>query len=76
MQGRAEIYLIKAINKAESGVDYSPKTGAICPFCEKKMYVKDTRPWMSNCRVRYHKCINPACCLQHLSKTVKSVEAV
>lgn len=76
MQEITEKYLVNAISEAENGVDYSPKTGALCPFCDRKTYVKDTRPWMGDCRVRYHKCTNPTCCLYHLSKTIKSVEAV
>ena len=76
MQEIVEKYLVKAINEAESGVDYSPKAGAICPSCGEKTYVKDTRPWIGDCRVRYHKCANPACCLRHLLKTIKSVEVV
>jgi lysozyme family protein len=76
MEHTAEKYLVGAINAAESGVDYYPKTGATCPFCGEKTRVKDTRPWIGNCRVRYHKCANPACCLKALSKTIKSVEVV
>lgn len=76
MQETTEKYLVSAISEAENGVDYSPKTGALCPFCGKKAYVRDTMPWIGDCRVRYHKCINPACCLYLLSKTIKSVEGI
>ena len=76
MQEATEKYLVKAISEAENGVDYSPKTGAVCPFCGTRTYVKDTRPWEGDCRIRYHRCGNPSCCLYLLTKTIKSVEAV
>lgn len=59
---------------AESGVDYSPKHGALCPACGARMKPYKTMPWDGNVRIRYHRCTTPSCLLTTIAKTVKSVE--
>lgn len=63
------------IQQAETGVDYSPRHGAACPACGQKMGIVKTMPWQDNVRIRYHKCVNPACMLAMLGKSIKSVQA-
>lgn len=64
-----------AIEKAKAGVDYSPRTGATCPWCgAERMRTVTTRPWEGDARVRFHLCSNPRCLLASLGQRVKSVE--
>ncbi len=63
-----------ATNTAESGVDYSPKFGALCPWCGKKTKIYKTTPWDENLRIRYHRCQNDRCALAATGVTVKSIE--
>lgn len=59
---------------AESGVDYSPKNGAPCPWCSSKAKIYKTAPWEDNIRIRYHRCIKPGCPLASLKVTIKSIQ--
>lgn len=73
MEVLAAVALAK--RKAEQGVDYSPRFGAVCPECGKvKLKAYKTMPWKSGMRYRYHRCDNPACLVCALGVTVKSVE--
>ena len=64
----------KAREKAAAGVDYSSRTGALCPYCGKKAKIYNTRPWEGITRVRYHRCRNTACLIASLGITIKSIE--
>lgn len=71
----AAAVLVAAIAKARAGVDYSPKTGATCPWCEaKNLPVRNTKPWDGPARVRFHVCVASACPLCQLGQSIKSVE--
>lgn len=64
-----------AIAKAQAGVDYSPRMGAVCPCCGvEKLPVRNTLSWSGPVRVRFHLCENKHCLLYKLKQTVKSVE--
>ena len=64
-----------AIEKAAQGVEYSPKYGAICPFCGAiKIPAATTRKWEEKTRVRYHKCNNAGCPLCFRNISIKSVQ--
>ena len=60
--------------EAENGVDFSPRTGALCPSCRKKAKIYSTKPWEGSARVRYHLCENGACVLCAMKVTIKSIE--
>jgi hypothetical protein len=68
------VYLVEMITRAESGVDYRPRTGALCPACGKAAKIFATRPWEANFRIRYHKCRQSGCVLASTGTTIKSVE--
>lgn len=59
---------------AENGVDYSPKYGALCPWCGNKTKITRTAPWDENVRVRYHRCHHPGCVIAKLQISVKSIQ--
>lgn len=64
-----------AIEKAAEGVEYSPRYGAICPFCGAIwMPSYKCKPWDDNTRVRYHKCKNKDCQLHINDISIKSVQ--
>lgn len=63
-----------AIDTAAAGVDYSPRTGATCPWCGRKSRIYKTMPWEDATRVRYHVCDNGACVMASLRVTIKSIE--
>ncbi|SDP85099.1 hypothetical protein [Desulforhopalus singaporensis] len=63
-----------ARQQAQGGVDYSPKNGARCPWCDQRAKIYKTTPWEDNVRVRYHRCIEPGCALSSMGVTIKSVE--
>lgn len=64
-----------ARDTAKNGVDYSPRLGAVCPFCSTpRARVATSLPWDGDCKVRYHICGNADCPLQQLGITIKSVE--
>ena len=68
------VYLVDMIAKAEAGVDYKPRTGAICPACGKSAKIFKTLPWDGNDRIRYHRCQQSGCILFSTRTTIKSVE--
>lgn len=71
----AEEAVVAALARAQNGVDYSPRLGAVCPVCgTEHLPVYKTMPWSGNARVRYHKCPNSACLLGRLGRSVKSIE--
>lgn len=68
--------VVNAIKQAECGVDYMRKHGASCPFCGTRTKVMDTKPWVGNSRIRYHRCPNKKCPLHELERSIKSVETI
>lgn len=71
----AQRAVVAAIAKAREGVEYSPKNGAVCPVCgATKLPVQRTMSWSGNVRIRYHRCVNPACVLCELGEGVKSLQ--
>lgn len=69
-----KIKIVEAREAAASGVDYSPRLGAICPWCGKRAKIYKTLPWEDRVRVRYHRCENVACVVGALRLTIKSIE--
>lgn len=67
--------IVKIKDLAAAGVDYSPRHGAICPWCGGRAKIIKTLPWEDKLRVRYHRCNAPGCVLASLHTTIKSVEA-
>lgn len=67
-------FVMEMIARAEAGVDYSPRTGALCPACGKKTKIYKSMPWEGAMRIRYHYCLENGCILASMKKTVKSVE--
>lgn len=63
-----------AKEKASAGVDFSPRTGAICPWCETKSRIYRTLPWEDATRIRYHTCENGKCPLATMRASIKSIE--
>lgn len=75
MRKQVLVAVALAKSKAEQGVEYSSRLGAVCPVCGwSKMPVYCTRKWKDRIRERYHKCANPACLVCTLGLTVKSTE--
>lgn len=66
--------LALAVHQAEAGVDYSARSGAICPGCGKKAPIYKTLPWDGDIRIRYHRCATPDCPLAILGRGIKSVQ--
>ena len=61
--------------KADAGVDYSVRYGAVCPVCGKrKIPTVTVRPWNGKFRVRYHKCSNEECLLHRAGLSIKSLQ--
>ena len=69
---RAIMMLAKAVKNAKDGVTYDVKSGAACPYCGQKTKVQTTKPWMGDCRIRYHKCENTRCALHVVDETIRS----
>ena len=67
-------HLADLIARAAAGVDYRPRTGALCPGCGRPAKIYKTLGWDGNTRVRYHKCVNPGCLLCAAGRGIKSVE--
>ncbi|MCL2791286.1 MAG: hypothetical protein FWD79_11725 [Desulfobulbus sp.] len=61
-------------SRAESGVDYSPRFGALCPSCGKPAKIVRTLSWEGDTRIRYHRCLTPGCILSSINQSIKSVE--
>ncbi len=66
--------IVLAKRKADQGVDYSPKHGALCPMCGEKARIYSTKPWDGPVRVRFHRCDNQACALASMRISIKSLE--
>lgn len=73
-KGTIKAKIVAAREKAAAGVDYSPKNGAICPWCATKTKISTTRPWDGNVRVGYQRCQQPGCVIASLSLSIKSIE--
>lgn len=69
------IKLALSIREAETGVDYHARGGARCPWCGERLRVENTMPWCGQSRIRYQKCINSACPLSIMDKTVKTIQS-
>lgn len=67
-----KIFLAK--REAAAGVDFSPRHGALCPWCGKKATIYRTLPWEDATRIRYHRCEHSECPLSALGVGIKSVE--
>jgi hypothetical protein len=63
-----------AIETASAGVDYSPRTGATCPWCGRRSRIYKTMPWEDTTRIRYHQCENHACVMASMRISIKSIE--
>ena len=75
MSYRVKAIIVLAIQKASQGVEYTPKYGAVCPFCgSKRIRTYSTKPWKDSLRVRFHKCQNKRCPLYKQNISVKSVQ--
>lgn len=66
--------VIKAVETASAGVDYSPQKGALCPWCGRRAKIYKTLPWESDIRIRYHRCQNNGCVLASMKQSIKSIE--
>lgn len=66
--------LVIARQSATAGVDFSPKSGARCPWCGGKTRIIATRPWEDTTRIRYHRCENSKCPLCTMAVGIKSIE--
>lgn len=66
--------IVLARREAESGVDFSPRVGAVCPHCKKTAKIYKTQPWDDSTRIRYHRCRNAACPIAAMGLTIKSIE--
>ena len=66
--------VVQAKSRAEQGVDYSSRHGALCPWCKTRAKTYCTRPWDGVARVRFHRCTNPACVLATIGTSIKSLE--
>ena len=73
---RKAMALIKsARRKADEGVFYNARDGAICPCCgEKHLRVVTSRAWKQDRRVRFHRCSNPDCLVGQMDLSIKSIE--
>jgi len=74
MNTQVAAHLVLLKSKAESGVDYRPRAGALCPSCGKSMKIVATRPWEEYLRIRYHRCRTPGCILAVIKQSIKSVQ--
>ena len=66
--------LIASHKIAAGGVNYSPRQGALCPWCNNKTKIVSTRPWEDNTRIRYHRCLNTKCPISSGQVNIKSIE--
>ena len=61
--------------KADAGVDYSARWGAVCPVCGKaRMQTVTSRPWKNGIKIRYHKCNNLECLVCRIGLSLKSYQ--
>ncbi len=75
MKKTALAIIIEKKEEAASGVDFSARTGALCPWCEVKSRIYRTLPWVDTTRIRYHFCDTAGCPLSSLRVSIKSIEA-
>ncbi len=68
--------LAQAQMAAMSGVTYTPRYGACCPWCGRRTKISTTLPWDGDVRIRYHYCKNKRCPLAVMRISIKSVEVV
>lgn len=68
------IKIAEARRIGAAGVDYSPRVGAICPWCGKKARIVRTMPWEDNTRIRYHRCETKGCAMEKMRDSIKSIE--
>lgn len=71
------VIVTKAREKADQGIDYTPRCGAVCPECgQKRMKIMASKPWKDGVKIRYHKCGNKAgrCLLALMETSIKSVQ--
>lgn len=66
--------IVIATESARSGVTYTSRNGALCPWCGKKTKVYKTMKWEDSTRVRYHHCEASGCLLHEMGTSIKSVE--
>lgn len=66
--------IAKAKEAAAAGVDFSPRTGASCPWCGEKTKVVTTKPWEDGLRIRYHRCEHAGCVLAVMGLSIKSIQ--
>jgi len=66
--------LATSIRDAEQGIDYDVRQGASCPWCGERLRVLDTKPWCGKVRIRYQKCVNGACPLCVMDKSIKTLQ--
>ena len=71
-----ELYLITAIESGRTGITFTQRHGAACPWCGMRACVVNTRPIEGVTRIRYHRCSNPTCPLHVFDHTIKSIEEV
>lgn len=65
----------KARQTAMQGVDYSPRSGASCPWCGSRTRITNTQKWDGDFRIRYHRCEKKGCVLATMGVSIKSIEA-
>ncbi len=63
-----------AAETARTGISYSSRYGARCPWCGARTRIYKTCAWEEATRVRYHRCANDRCSLARLGVSIKSVE--
>jgi hypothetical protein len=71
-----ELFLVTAIESGRTGITYTQRHGAVCPWCKTRARVEHTGPIEGRTRIRYHRCSNPACPLHVFDHTIKSIEEV
>ena len=72
MKDGFDVFFADAYLKAEEGVDYDVKNGAVCPYCGQRARVHKTIPWYGELKLRYHRCANPDCIFAQIDKCIKS----
>ena len=75
MAGVTIARIAEAKNRAECGVDFTSRYGAVCPWCGGRTKVYKTMAWEDSTRIRYHKCLGARCAINSLGITIKSVES-
>ncbi len=64
-----------AKQKANDGIEYSRRFGAVCPVCgAQKIKTIRSDPWRDGVKIRYHRCMNSHCIAAVMSIIIKSIE--